>query len=217
MTQVNRTNELMTVCRSSAGVPAVGAAPPGGRRGCGRGRWARFPRTKACTGGSRLWFPGLRSAFQKRPFSCGNLRGRRWVRTTGFSLVRRNQAGNLPSSQRRLIHVTCGNRAWRGPGVPGRVCTVVPASGSRTTWHRACRYRPRIPVTATAEMTVLRPCAVITHRRAADAQRRGHQLCSPQLSPSPSRRPAPPVLQSAGPPEALSESRAGLGGASRLP
>jgi len=32
MTQVNRTNELMTVCRSSAGVPAVGAARPDDRR-----------------------------------------------------------------------------------------------------------------------------------------------------------------------------------------
>jgi len=102
MTQVNRTNELMTVCRSSAGVPAVGAAPPGGRRGCGRGRWARFPRTKACTGGSRLWFPILRSEFQKRPSSCGKLRGRRWVRTTGFSLVRRKQLTIRSSSQTRL-------------------------------------------------------------------------------------------------------------------
>jgi hypothetical protein len=111
MTQVNRTNELMTVCRSSAGVPAVGAAPPGGRRGCGRGRWARFPRTKACTGGSRLWFPILRSAFQKRPSSCGNLRGRRWVRTTGFSLVRRNRAGDLPRPE-RSVHPLDLRKPW---------------------------------------------------------------------------------------------------------
>jgi uncharacterized membrane protein YhaH (DUF805 family) len=40
---------------------------------------------------------------------------------------------------------------------------VVPASGSRTTWHRG------LPVTAAARMTVLLPGAAITHRRAADA------------------------------------------------
>jgi uncharacterized protein (DUF433 family) len=68
---------------------------------------------------------------------------------------------------------------------------VVPASGSRTTWHRACRYRPRIPVTATAGMTVLLLCAVITHRRAADAERRGHRaLLAPRHHHRlPSRRP----------------------------
>ncbi len=31
----------------------------------------------------------------------------------------------------------------------------------------ACRYRPRMPVTAAAGMTVLLPCATITHRRPA--------------------------------------------------
>jgi len=75
--------------------------------------------------------------------------------------------------------------------VPGKVCTVVPASGSRTTWHRACRYRPRMPVTAPAGMTVLLPGAVITHRRAADA---GKQMAPAVPAPGqhhrlPSRRP----------------------------
>jgi hypothetical protein len=97
--------------------------------------WARLLSPEACTGGSRLWFPGLRLVFSKKPSSCGNLRGRRWVRTTGFSLVRRNRAGNLPSSERRLIRLTCGNHARRGPGVPGKVCTVVPGSGSRSSAH----------------------------------------------------------------------------------
>jgi len=31
----------------------------------GQGRWAPFPRQGACTGGSRLWLPSLRLAFQK--------------------------------------------------------------------------------------------------------------------------------------------------------
>ena len=60
-----------------------------------------------------LWFPGLRLAFQKGHLTA-KLGWRRWVRTTGFSL-------------------TCGNKAWRCPGVPGVVCTVVPASGSRSS------------------------------------------------------------------------------------
>ena len=31
------------------------------------------------------------------------------------------------------MHVTCENHAWRCPQVPGRVCTVVPVSGSRSS------------------------------------------------------------------------------------
>jgi hypothetical protein len=53
--------------------------------------------------------------------------------------------------------------------VPGEVCTVVPASGSRTTWCRGLSIPPRMPVTAAAGMTVLLLRAVITHRRAAGA------------------------------------------------
>ena len=59
--------------------------------------------------------------------------GRRWVRTTGFSLVRRNTARNTPSSPRRFMQVNCGNNACRCPGMPGIVCTVVPANGSRSS------------------------------------------------------------------------------------
>ena len=42
------------------------------RRGC-HGLWAPFPRQGACTGGSRLWLPGLRLAFQK-----GHLAAKTW-------------------------------------------------------------------------------------------------------------------------------------------
>jgi hypothetical protein len=70
-----------------------GCVPPHGplwrADGCSPGRRARLPRQGACTGGSRLWFPVLRLAFQKWSPSCENSGGRRWVRTTGFSLVRR--------------------------------------------------------------------------------------------------------------------------------
>jgi hypothetical protein len=37
------------------------------------------------------------------------------------------------SSQRRFMHLACGNHALRCPRVPGEVCTVVPASGSRSS------------------------------------------------------------------------------------
>jgi hypothetical protein len=59
--------------------------------------------------------------------------GRNWVRTSDPSLVRRNTARNTPSSPCWFMHLTCGNRARRCPEVPGRVCTVVPASGSRSS------------------------------------------------------------------------------------
>ena len=75
--------------RSNAGecLPLHGA--PWWPEGRGHGRQARFPHQGACTGGSRLRLPGLRLEFQKVPPSCDNFGGRRWVRTTGFSLVRR--------------------------------------------------------------------------------------------------------------------------------
>ena len=71
-------------------------------KGCSPGRRARLPHQRACTGGSRLWLPILRLAFQKLSSSCGNFGGRRWVRTTGFSLVRRKQPTIKSSSQSRL-------------------------------------------------------------------------------------------------------------------
>ena len=53
--------------------PSPGAARLGGRRGCCNGCWAPFPRQGACTGGSRLWLPGLRLTFQK-----GHLAAKTW-------------------------------------------------------------------------------------------------------------------------------------------
>ncbi len=53
-------------------LPSAHGAPCG-RRGCCHGPWAPFPRAGACTGGSRLWLPGLRLAFQK-----GHLAAKAW-------------------------------------------------------------------------------------------------------------------------------------------
>jgi hypothetical protein len=115
--------------------PRVPAAAPRtrGPEGCSAGRRARLPHQKACTGGSRLWFPILRLAFQKLSPSCGNFGGRNWVRTSDPSLVRRNTAPITPSSARWFMRLNCENNARRCPEVPGRVCTVVPASGSRSS------------------------------------------------------------------------------------
>ena len=116
MTQVNRTNEPMTVCRSSAGGPAVGAARPDGRRDAATAvghasfigsmhRW--FP----------LWFPSIRLVFQKLRPSCENFGGRRWVRTTGFSLV--SKVRSVPGGCWKCPDVpsSCGDRGWEWPGV----------------------------------------------------------------------------------------------------
>lgn len=48
------------------------------------------------------------------------------------SLVRRNKIRIAPSPNGRVMDLNCGNPAGRCPGVPGKVCTAVPASGSRT-------------------------------------------------------------------------------------
>ena len=156
-----------------------------GRRRCGAGRprrWrgpdhqqtgdrpprrrrpARYRRTgkarrPADTGSMHRWFPamgpGSPISVLKRSSSCINFGGRRWVRTTGFSLVRRKTARNTPSSPGRLMELSCENNAWRCPQVHGRVCTVVLASGSRSSlltprfkselgpWRQAYRSRTR--------------------------------------------------------------------------
>jgi len=68
---------------------------------------------------------------QKRPSNCTNFVGAVGLEPTNPSLVRRNTVRNTPSSPDRLTHLSCENHARRCPRVPGRVCTVVPASGSR--------------------------------------------------------------------------------------
>jgi hypothetical protein len=82
-------------------VPAA-ARRARGPEGCRQGRWAPFARLGACTGGSRLWCPIPRLAFQKLSSSCGNFGGRSWVRTSDPSLVRRKQPTKRSSSQSRL-------------------------------------------------------------------------------------------------------------------
>ena len=61
------------------------------------------------------------------------------------------------------MHLTCGNHALRCPGVPGRVCTVVPASGSRSNVQdHGCqsgidqRLLAPLPVTGTSALTGLK-------------------------------------------------------------
>ena len=61
------------------------------------------PRPGACTGGSRRWLPGLGLVFLKSPPSCTNTGERRWVRTTGISLVRRKKP-RMTSSSQTLAH-----------------------------------------------------------------------------------------------------------------
>ncbi len=46
--------------------------------------------------------------------------------------LRRNKTRIAPSPNGRVMDLNCGNPAGRCPGVPGKACTVVPASGSRT-------------------------------------------------------------------------------------
>jgi hypothetical protein len=94
--QAGRSDPAAPRSSSSGGCLPPHGAPRGPDR-CSPGRRARLPHQGPCTGGSRLWFPILRLAFQKRPSSCGDFRGRRWVRTTGFSLVRRNRVRIKPS------------------------------------------------------------------------------------------------------------------------
>jgi hypothetical protein len=112
-----------------------------------------FPRQGACTGGSHLWLPGLRLTFQKRSFSCENLVGAVGFEPTNPSLVRRNTVRIAPSFPGGFMHLNCANHAGRCPGVPGKVCTVVPASGSRSSiGDRAMsRHRKERPPAASVD------------------------------------------------------------------
>jgi len=73
---------------------------------------------------------------------------------TNPSLVRRNTARNTPTSPGRLMHLNCENHARKCPKVPGVVCTVVPASGSRS------RFPPGAPRWLTAGGMLARAAAV---------------------------------------------------------
>jgi hypothetical protein len=79
ISEAGRRGSFSPACRFSAGGACRRrTARPGGRRGSHQGRWAPFPRPGACTGGSRLWLPGLRLAFQK-----GHLAAKTWWAQVG--------------------------------------------------------------------------------------------------------------------------------------
>ena len=80
MHQRSRTPRILQPCVPLQYRWCLRSAParPGGRRGCCHGRWAPFSRQGACTGGSRLWLPGLRLAFQK-----GHLAAKTWWAQVG--------------------------------------------------------------------------------------------------------------------------------------
>ena len=89
------------------------------------------------SGSMHRWFPavvtGSPISVSKRPSSCKNLVGAVGFEPTNPSLVRRNTVPITPGSARWFMHLNCENHALRCPGVPGVVCTVVPASGSRSS------------------------------------------------------------------------------------
>jgi hypothetical protein len=134
---VHQPGRAPRILQPHAAPAAAGAcrrtAHPRGPEGCRRpGRRARLPHQGACTGGSRLWFPVLRLAFQKLSSSCGNSGGRNWVRTSDPSLVRRKRPTKRSSSQSRLHALDLRKPCTEMPRMSGKVCTVVPASGSRS-------------------------------------------------------------------------------------
>ena len=69
----------------------------------------------------------------KGPSSCKNLVGAVGFEPTNPSLVRRNGVRIAPGFPARFMHLNCEDHAGRCPKVPGIVCTVVPASGSRSS------------------------------------------------------------------------------------
>jgi len=134
---------------------------------------------------------------QKRPSNCTNFVGAVGLEPTNPSLVRRNTVRNTPSSPDRLTHLSCENHARRCPRVPGRVCTVVPASGSRGSlltprlrsefraWRQAYRSPIRrmagTPVRAPLDRWTCRwgPAELGTRPRAATRARAGSRLPAP--------------------------------------
>jgi hypothetical protein len=71
---------------------------------------------------------------------------------TNPSLVRRNEVRIGPAFPGQFMHLNCGNHALRCSKVPGIVCTVVPASGSRSrTEIPIARHRKERPATANVD------------------------------------------------------------------
>ena len=93
-------------CRFSASGARRPHGAPSWSRGGGHCSWAPFSRPGACTGGSRVWLPGFRLAFQK-----GNLAGRTWWAQVGSNhRLLACKASALPLSYAPLV------RAGRAPG-----------------------------------------------------------------------------------------------------
>ena len=117
---------------SAAGALQSAHRAPGGRRGCCHAPWAPSPvREHAPVVPAMI--PGICPIKINMRSDLVFSGGRNRVRTCGFSLVRRNTARIVPSSPGQFMHLNCGNHARRCPKVPGVVCTVVPASGSRSS------------------------------------------------------------------------------------
>ena len=71
--EYRNTAGVMGARHRNLGLQLAAAVIDGDAMHRGQGRWAPFPRPGACTGGSRLWLPALRLAFQK-----GHLAGKTW-------------------------------------------------------------------------------------------------------------------------------------------
>jgi hypothetical protein len=143
------------------------------------------------SGSMHRWFPAVvtRSpiSVSKRPSSCKNLVGAVGFEPTNPSLVRRNSPQKGPAHRAGFMRSTCENHALRCPGMPGKVCTVVPASGSRSNvrdhhspaWSKGSRLLCLSPALPAA-----RPEATGSHRcKAINAEARPglpqrHQLNS---------------------------------------
>ena len=94
------------------------------------------PGTPPPSGSIHRWFPAVVPespiSVSKRRSNCRNLDGRRWVRTTGLAC--KAEYGTDYAQLCALVHaLELRKHAGRCPEVPGVVCTVVPASGSRSS------------------------------------------------------------------------------------
>ena len=124
------------------------------------------PGTPVTSEGMHRWFPAVVPdspiSVSKRPSSCGNSGGRRWVRTTGFSLVRRDGVRIAPSFPGLLMHLSTPNssrtassgsqkrpagRTWsRPPTAASRPGSIRRSPGrSWTPWSRAPTGHEPVP------------------------------------------------------------------------
>ena len=134
-----------------------------------------LPHPGARTGGSRLWFPSLRLAFQK-----GHLTAQTWWAQVGSNyrlLACKAEYGQEYAQLTGPVHsLDLRIQCWRCPQVLGRVCTVVPASGSRSSLL-VTRFRSELgPGGPAARTDLLRNRSLTQPLRAA---RRTCRSCVP--------------------------------------